>query len=292
MPISGLDPSRRFTPALASTKDGSFSVASLADGKGLDKALPGTYKYKYGPEREPTQASRFPSCSGIIRCVTKNCSVTMATDSNPDHYTFISLGCGEAGKYIAWTYSSRVPGSRCAVIEKQLIGGSCPNTACLPSKNFVHSAKIASYSKHLNDYGMSINGGELNPVDMAVVRERKRDMVTGLVNMHLDKFKGSGAELIMGTGKFTGKKTLEIDLVDGGKRTVTADVVVVSTGSRAKLDTSIPGLREANPLTHIEMLEIDQVKLEPSRGCRRIKLTKCGAGAGTSRHPRWWLHRT
>ena len=183
----------------------------------------------------------------------------MAQTSNPDHYSLISLGSGEAGKYIAWTYSSRVPGSRVAAIERQWIGGSCPNIACLPSKNFVHSAKVAQYSQQLPQYGILRNGTGPSQLDMVTVRERKREMVNGLVSMHEGKFKDSNVELIMGTGAFTGPKTIEITLPEGGKRTVTADIVLVCTGSRATIDNRIPGLLEAKPLTHIEILEIDHV---------------------------------
>jgi len=62
---------------------------------------------------------------------------------HPEDYDVVVLGSGEAGKYIAWTLAKK--GMRVVVIERKLIGGSCPNIACLPSKNIIHSAKIASY---------------------------------------------------------------------------------------------------------------------------------------------------
>ncbi len=90
------------------------------------------------------------------------------------------------------------------------------------------------------------------------MRERKRKMVKDLVDIHLDNYKKSGAELVMGTGRFVGPKTVEVALVDGGKRTFRGKNVVVNTGSRATLEP-IPGLAEAKPLTHIEALELDHI---------------------------------
>ena len=61
--------------------------------------------------------------------------------SQPDHYDALVLGSGEGGKYLAWHLARS--GQRAAVIERRLIGGACPNTNCLPSKNEIHSAKVA-----------------------------------------------------------------------------------------------------------------------------------------------------
>jgi len=63
--------------------------------------------------------------------------------SDPKQYDIVVLGSGEGGKYIAWTMAKK--GNRVAVIERKYIGGSCPNIACLPSKNVIHSAKVVDY---------------------------------------------------------------------------------------------------------------------------------------------------
>jgi pyruvate/2-oxoglutarate dehydrogenase complex dihydrolipoamide dehydrogenase (E3) component len=93
---------------------------------------------------------------------------------------------------------------------------------------------------------------------MSAVRDRKRTMVDGLIQMHLDNFKASGAELIMGFGRFIGPKTLEVTLPDGGKRVVRGNKVIIGTGTRATIE-HIPGLSESKPLTHIEALELDHI---------------------------------
>jgi pyruvate/2-oxoglutarate dehydrogenase complex dihydrolipoamide dehydrogenase (E3) component len=173
--------------------------------------------------------------------------------SSPEKYDLLVLGSGEAGKYIAWTEARK--GKRAAVIERKYIGGSCPNIACLPSKNIIHTAKVASYFFRSEEFGISKDNCRIH---MPAVRERKRQMVEGLVEMHLGIFKSSGTELITGSGRFVAPKMLEVTLPDGGTRLLRGTDVIISTGSRAKID-SVPGLAEAQPLTHIEALELDHI---------------------------------
>jgi pyruvate/2-oxoglutarate dehydrogenase complex dihydrolipoamide dehydrogenase (E3) component len=168
-------------------------------------------------------------------------------------YDVVVLGSGEGGKYLAWTMAKQ--GKRVAVVERKYIGGSCPNIACLPSKNIIHSAKVASYFFRSPEFGIS---KENVHIDMSAVRDRKDKMVDGLVQMHLDNYKASGAELILGSGHFVGPKALEVVLNDGETRLVHAKKIVIGTGTRATLP-EIPGLAEANPLTHVEALELDHV---------------------------------
>jgi pyruvate/2-oxoglutarate dehydrogenase complex dihydrolipoamide dehydrogenase (E3) component len=66
--------------------------------------------------------------------------------SQPEQYDVLVLGSGTGGKLIAWTMASE--GKRTALIERKYIGGACPNIACLPSKNVIHSAKRMSTSLH------------------------------------------------------------------------------------------------------------------------------------------------
>lgn len=68
-----------------------------------------------------------------------------------DNLDILVIGSGEAGKYLAWTMAGE--GYRTAVVERKLIGGSCPNIACLPSKNMIHSAKIRSFTMRAAEFG-------------------------------------------------------------------------------------------------------------------------------------------
>jgi pyruvate/2-oxoglutarate dehydrogenase complex dihydrolipoamide dehydrogenase (E3) component len=81
-------------------------------------------------------------------------------------------------------------------------------------------------------------------------------MVEASVAAHLQNYKASSAELIMGTGRFVAPKTLEVSLNDGGTRTLAGDKVFLDLGTHAAIP-SVPGLEAAKPLTHIEALELD-----------------------------------
>jgi pyruvate/2-oxoglutarate dehydrogenase complex dihydrolipoamide dehydrogenase (E3) component len=168
-----------------------------------------------------------------------------------DHYDALVLGSGQGGKLLAWHLARS--GKRTATVERRYIGGSCPNIACMPSKNEVWSARIAYLAQNAAHFG-TITGPVT--VDMAKVVQRKRDMVAREIAAHLDAYRSSGAELIMGSGHFVAPKTLDVQLNDGGTRQLTADQVFINVGSHAAIP-DIPGLQAANPLTHIEALDLD-----------------------------------
>jgi pyruvate/2-oxoglutarate dehydrogenase complex dihydrolipoamide dehydrogenase (E3) component len=173
--------------------------------------------------------------------------------SIPEEYDLVVIGSGEGSKFIAWTQAKQ--GQRVAVVERKYIGGSCPNIACLPSKNVIHSAKVASYFFRSEEFGIHKSNVT---IDMSAVRERKRKMVAGLVDLHLDNFKKSGAELVLGSGRFIGPRTVEVAMHDGTTRQLRGTNVIIGTGTRATLDP-IPGLVDSHPMTHIEALELDAV---------------------------------
>jgi pyruvate/2-oxoglutarate dehydrogenase complex dihydrolipoamide dehydrogenase (E3) component len=173
-----------------------------------------------------------------------------------EQFDVLVLGTGQGGKLLAWEMAKA--GKRTVAVERRWIGGSCPNIACLPSKNEIWSAEVAHLAREAKRYGSATG-----PVttDMAAVRRRKRDMVEREVAAHFENFKATGAELIMGAGRFSGPKTLEVALNDGGTRSLTADRVFVNIGTHATIPDA-PGLKAARPLTHIEALELDRL---PSR---------------------------
>jgi pyruvate/2-oxoglutarate dehydrogenase complex dihydrolipoamide dehydrogenase (E3) component len=173
--------------------------------------------------------------------------------SQPQRYEILILGSGAGGKLLAWHMAKS--GRRTAVVERKWIGGSCPNVNCLPSKNEVWSAKIADLVHHAAKFGM-VTGP--TAIDMGRVRQRKRDMVEGLIATHLELYKASGAELIMGVGRFVGPKALEVQLNDGGTRVLAGDRVFLNVGTHATIPP-IPGLADAGPLTNIELLELDRL---------------------------------
>ena len=193
-----------------------------------------------------------------------------------EDYDLVILGGGTGSTVAAWTFAAQ--GQRVAVIERKYIGGSCPNIACLPSKNILHSARVAAYVRRAQEFGIATDGFR---IEMRAVRDRKRQMVSGLNSLYLDNYKQTGGELILGSRRFIGPRTLEVTLPDGATRQLRGTNVIVSTGTRAALEP-IPGLADAQPLTHIEALELDRIPehlivigggyigLEFSQGMRRF----------------------
>jgi pyruvate/2-oxoglutarate dehydrogenase complex dihydrolipoamide dehydrogenase (E3) component len=172
--------------------------------------------------------------------------------ANVEKYDDLIIGSGIAGKLVAWTGNAA---RRTAIVERALLGGSCPNVACLPSKNMIWSAKVISLARRGTEFGLKTASMS---VDMAAVQRRKRTMVEELHEIHLAHTKASGADLIMGAAKFVAPRTVEIDLRDGGTRTVSADRVFLDLGSRAAIP-EISGLSETKPMTHIEALDLDRL---------------------------------
>jgi pyruvate/2-oxoglutarate dehydrogenase complex dihydrolipoamide dehydrogenase (E3) component len=169
----------------------------------------------------------------------------------PEQFEVLVLGSGTGGKLIAWHMAQS--GRRTAVVERRWVGGSCPNIACMPTKNEIASARVVHLARHGRSYGAVIDS---MTVDMATVRRRKREMVERQIAQHLKMYQASGAELIMGGGRFLAPRTLEVTLADGGTRVLAADKVFLNVGTHAAIP-NVPGLAEAGPLTHVEALELD-----------------------------------
>jgi pyruvate/2-oxoglutarate dehydrogenase complex dihydrolipoamide dehydrogenase (E3) component len=170
-----------------------------------------------------------------------------------ERFEALILGSGAGGKVLSWHLARS--GRRTAVVERQWIGGSCPNVNCMPSKNEIWSANVAYVARHAAEFGTTT--GRV-AIDMQTVRRRKRDMVDAQIAGHLRHYKDSGVELIMGSGRFVAPKTLEVRLNDGGTRVLAADQIFLNLGTRATIP-DVPGLKTATPLTNIEALELEHV---------------------------------
>src|SRR5882757_3248474 len=92
--------------------------------------------------------------------------------SQPEEFDLVILGGGRGSTNTTWTFAGE--GKKVAVVDRKYIGGSCPNIACLPSKNIIHSAKVVDYFRRSMEFGITHDGFA---IDMAGVRERKRRMV-------------------------------------------------------------------------------------------------------------------
>ena len=171
--------------------------------------------------------------------------------SELEHLDVLVLGSGQGGQLIAWHMAQG--GRRTALVERRWIGGSCPNIACMPSKTEIWSARVAHLAHHGSRFGVATGSVR---TDMATVLRRKRDMVRREVDLHLQNFAATGAELIVGDGRFVAPKTLEVRLKDGGTRVLAGDQVFLNIGTHPAVP-AISGLEAARPLTHIEALELD-----------------------------------
>lgn len=170
-----------------------------------------------------------------------------------DTYDALFLGGGKGGKSLAMFLAKR--GDKVAVIERGFIGGSCINVACIPSKTLIRSAQIAEIMRRATEFGISA----AKPVpSMPAVRDRKRGVVSAMIEMNRKAFEASGMEFLLGQGKFVEPRVIEAVLQDGQVRRLTATRIYLNTGSMAAMPT-IPGLAEAKPLTNIEALDIDHL---------------------------------
>ncbi len=163
--------------------------------------------------------------------------------ADDDNYDILVIGSGEAGKYLAWTMAGE--GHRTAVVERKLIGGSCPSIACLPSKNIIHSAKVRPLARRAAEFGVEAEPAATN---MKGVQDRKRAMVEGLRQLHLDRYRASGAELIMGEARFTAPRTVNVQLDEGGARRISGDrgITVLLQTLRSSLNGGIRSTADAS----------------------------------------------
>ena len=170
-----------------------------------------------------------------------------------EHFQNLIIGSGVAGKLLAWALASQ--GQKTVVVERSMVGGSCPNVDCLPSKNVIYSARAVSLVHPTT--GLGVVTGPMR-VDMAGVARRKRQMVAELVEVHLGKFRASGAELVMGEARFTEPKTVRVALNAGGTRSLRGERVFLNVGTRTSIP-DVPGLAAAGPMTHVEALNLERL---------------------------------
>src|SRR5258708_12519961 len=140
---------------------------------------------------------------------TESISSAQVLKTRPEEFDLVILGGGTGSTIAAWTFAGE--GKQVAVVERKYIGGSCPNIACLPSKNIIHSAKVASYFRRSKEFGITHDGFA---IDMADVRERKRRMVHGLNDMYMENYSNTATEFILPTPLFLAPTPLQVTLTD------------------------------------------------------------------------------
>jgi pyruvate/2-oxoglutarate dehydrogenase complex dihydrolipoamide dehydrogenase (E3) component len=133
-------------------------------------------------------------------------------------YDVLVLGSGAGGKLLSW-HKARA-GRRTAVVERKWIGGSCQHRSCWEG-SWIWSAKVADLVNHATAFGI-VTGTTV--IDMRHVRQRKREMVDGLITMHLDQYRASGAELIMGAARVAGTMAAEAEERRTAPRQINSDM--------------------------------------------------------------------
>lgn len=162
----------------------------------------------------------------------------------------VIVGAGQAGPPLAGRLTAE--GRTVAVIERKLVGGTCVNYGCIPTKTLVASAHTAHTARRGAVYG--IGTGDIT-VDMAKVKSRK----DGIVKGDRDGVEGwlegmDGCTLVRGHARFTGPNAVSID----GVETIEADQFFLNVGGRA-VAPDIPGLSDVDYMTNVGVLELDTV---------------------------------
>ncbi|CNE93645.1 pyruvate/2-oxoglutarate dehydrogenase complex%2C dihydrolipoamide dehydrogenase component [Mycobacterium tuberculosis] len=170
-----------------------------------------------------------------------------------EHYDAIVIGTSQGGRFLPGDLAEA--GRRVALVERDHLGGVCVNTGCTPTKTMVASARLAHQARRAAEYGVRL--GPVS-VDLAAVRERKRAMVAGARQNYASRLAQEGLDLIEGEARFTGPKTVEIALTDGGTRQITAPVIVIDTGTRP-IPLAIPGASDVPVLDSTSIMELDEL---------------------------------
>jgi pyruvate/2-oxoglutarate dehydrogenase complex dihydrolipoamide dehydrogenase (E3) component len=171
-----------------------------------------------------------------------------------DQYDAIIIGSGQAGKPLATTLGKA--GWRTALIERDHIGGTCINYGCTPTKTMFNSARVAYLARRAADFG--VHHGDVT-VDMNEVRARKQRIV--------EEFRGGGLkgiqrtpnlDLLTGSASFIGQHEIEVQLNDGGTRTLTSEKIFINTGGRSA-KPQLEGIDHVPTLDSTSIMELGRV---------------------------------
>ena len=170
-----------------------------------------------------------------------------------EYYDVIVIGTSQGGRLLPGELAKA--GQKVALVERDQLGGVCVNTGCTPTKTLVASARLAYQARRGAEYG--VRTGPVS-VDLAEVRERKRAMVAGARDNYASRLALDGLDLIEGEAHFTGPKTVEVALTNGGTRRISAPVVVIDTGARPK-PLAVTGAADVPVLDSTSIMELDEL---------------------------------
>ncbi|MBS7564469.1 mercuric reductase [Mucilaginibacter sp. Bleaf8] len=169
-------------------------------------------------------------------------------------YDVIIIGSGQAGNPLARKMAKA--GKKVAMIEKRLVGGTCINDGCTPTKAMVASARAAYLAGRCNNLGVHIDGYR---VDMPQIKKR-RDAIVERSRSGNEKSlsEDPNIDLLMGEARFTGHKTVMVKLNAGGEEELTAEQVFIDAGTKPMIP-EIEGLQEVGYLTSTTILDLEEV---------------------------------
>jgi pyruvate/2-oxoglutarate dehydrogenase complex dihydrolipoamide dehydrogenase (E3) component len=173
--------------------------------------------------------------------------------SEPERFDIVVFGGGKAGKTLAMDQAKA--GKRVAVVEAGMIGGSCINIACIPTKALVRSAQMVEIARRAADQGLLM--APPGAIDMPRIAARTAEVVAGMVAINRKGFDDAGFDLLLGWGRFVEERVIEVATAAGLRR-ITGERIYLNLGTKAAIPP-IPGLREASPLTHVEALTLDRL---------------------------------
>ena len=178
--------------------------------------------------------------------------------SAPEKYDLVVVGGGKAGKSLAMLRAKK--GDKVFMVERDKIGGTCINVACIPTKTLVSSARRLAEVRTSAAYGVDLPGADLASagVDLEALRARKESVVGGMVEAHKKMFAAPGLDFVLGTAKFVGPKTVEATLADGSVRVVEGEKVLINTGMTPAIPP-IEGLGDVDYWTSEDALRLTEI---------------------------------
>jgi len=145
------------------------------------------------------------------------------------NYDLIVIGSGPGG-YVAAIRASQL-GLKVAVVEREELGGVCLNWGCIPTKALIKSAQVFEYLNHAADYGIKVTGAEM---DFGAMVKRSRDVAAGMSKGIQFLFKKNKIDTIVGHGKITRDKKVEVKDAAGKSTQYTAKNIIIATGTRSR----------------------------------------------------------
>lgn len=170
--------------------------------------------------------------------------------SDTNTYDLIVLGGGMAGLPVA--LKSAHHGLETALVEQNLLGGTCLNRGCIPTKTMIRSAEVANLARRADEFGIEIDNEVRTDMD-AVVERQQRVVESIRKGAYSNVEDADGLDLIEGRGVFKSPTELSV-----GDRTLTADRIVLNTGTRP-VEPPIDGLDEVDTLDSTSALEVTKL---------------------------------